>query len=174
MGLGTALMPRIGVRPLVAASLFGTAGGLVLTSAIRPGSSYLGGVLPGMIILAVFCGLGFAPIMNAALHQVTDQDSSLASAVQNTVAQLGSALGLACLVMLALRRTATQVHHGMPASLAAAHGYALSFRISAALLVGGGVLALMLFEGVSSRTRNPLAETAPAPSARQDQETIAA
>jgi hypothetical protein len=119
-----------------------------------------------MVVLALFCGLSFAPTMNAALHQVTGQDSSLASGVQNTMQQVGGALGLACLVTLALRHAASQVHHGAPAGAAAAHGYAISFRIGAALLTLGGLFVLVLLEHVSTQVRNPLAEadTNPSPS----------
>jgi hypothetical protein len=53
--------------------------------------------------------------------------------------QVGGALGLACLVTLALRHAAGQVTHGVPAAVAAAHGYALSFRIGAVLLVIGRI-----------------------------------
>ncbi len=158
MGIGTALMPRVGVKALIAVSFLGAAVGLLLTSSIHVGSSYAAGVLPGMIVLAVFSGLSFAPMMNAALHQVTGQDSSLASGVQNTMQQVGGALGLACLVTLALRHAATEVNRGVPAGVAAAHGYAVSFRIGAALLAIGGLLALGLFERVSTKVRNPLAE----------------
>ncbi len=143
MGIGTALMPKVGVKPRVAVSFLGAAGGLLLTSQIHVGCSYVGGVLPGMILLAVFSGLGFSPIMNAALHEVTGQDSSLASGVQNTAQPVGGALGLACLVALALRHAETQVSHGVPAGVAAARGYAASFRIGAVLLVIGALVALV-------------------------------
>jgi EmrB/QacA subfamily drug resistance transporter len=166
MGIGTALMPRLGVRPLMAASYFGAAAGLLITSQVHAESSYLGGVLPGMAVLAVSFGLGFAPAMNAALHRVTGQDSSLASGVQGTMQQIGGALGLACLVTLALRHTAGQIAHGVPAAVAAAHGYALAFRIGAGLLVIGGLLVLALLERVSTTLRNPLAETGPDPEPR--------
>jgi EmrB/QacA subfamily drug resistance transporter len=163
MGIGTALMPRLGVKPLMSVSFLGAAGGLLLTSFVHAGSSYTGGVLPGMIVLGVFCGLGFAPTMNAALHQVTGQDSSLASGVQNATQQVGGALGLACLVTLALRHTAGQMRHGVPPGVAATHGYVLSFRIGAALLTAGGVLALVLLERVSTQVRNPVAEASAEP-----------
>jgi len=173
MGIGTALMPRLGVKPLMAVSFLGAAVGLLLTSSIHVGSTYAGGVLPGMIVLAVFCGLSFAPTMNAALHQVTGQDSSLASGMQSTMQQIGGALGLACLVMLALRHAATQTSHGVSANAAAAHGYALSFRIGAALLAIGGLLVLVMLERVSTEARNPLAESTPDPSFTASSEALA-
>jgi hypothetical protein len=165
MAIGTALMPRLGVRPLMSASYFGAAVGLLITTQVHVGSSYLGGVLPGMVVLAVAFGLGFAPTMNAALHGVTGQDSSLASGVQGTMQQVGGALGIACLVTLALRHTASQVSHGVAPSVAAAHGYVIAFRIGAAVLTIAGVLVLVLLERVSSKMRDPLAELAPEPAA---------
>jgi EmrB/QacA subfamily drug resistance transporter len=165
MGLGTALMPRLGVKPLMSASFFGTAVGLLAASGIHPATSYAAGVLPGMIVLGVFAGLGFPAGASAALHQVTGQDSSLASAMQNLMQSAGGALGLACLVTLALRHMAGQARHGMLPAVAAAHGYALSFRVGAVLLATGGLLALVLFEHVPSRPRNPAAEPAAQPAA---------
>jgi EmrB/QacA subfamily drug resistance transporter len=168
MGIGTALMPRLGVRLVWCTSYFGAALGLLLNSQVHPGSSYVGGVLPGMVVLAVSFGLGFAPAMNAALHRVTGQDSSLASGVQGTMQQVGGALGLAGLATLALRHAATQVSHGVEPKLAAVHGYVLAFRIGAAMLVIGGVLVLVLLERVSTEARNPLAETGIEPSVTSD------
>lgn len=148
IGIGTALMPRLGVKPLLATGFFGCAVGLFLTSGITPGSSYVGGVLPGMMVLGLFSGLSFPTIGNAALHQVTGQDSSLASGVQSAMQQIGGALGLSVLVTLALRRVAGQTHAGVTATVAATHGYVLAFRVGAVLLAIGGVLVLAALERV--------------------------
>ena len=102
IGLGTALMPRLGVKPLLTGGFFGCAVGLYLTSSITVTSSYAGHILPGMIALGFFSGISFPAMGNAALHEVTGQDSSLASGVQNAMQQVGGALGLSCLVTLAL------------------------------------------------------------------------
>jgi EmrB/QacA subfamily drug resistance transporter len=163
IGLSTALMPRLGVKPLLSVGFFGSAAGLLMTSWIHPGTSYASGILPGMIVLGVFSGLCFPAGVNAALHQVTGQDASLASGVQNAMQQAGGALGLACLVTLALRHAAGQIRHGAPPAVAATHGYVLSFRISAALLAAGGALVLILLEHVTAQPRNPAAELSPDP-----------
>ena len=161
MAAGTALMPRLGVRPVMSAAFFGAAAGLLLTSAITPGASYTGGILPGMIVLGLSAGLSFPAILNAALHQVTGQDSGLASGVQTAMQQAGGALGLACLVTLAVRHAAAQIGHGVPPAVAATHGYALAFRLGAALLAVGGLLVLILLEHVTGQPRNPAAELTP-------------
>ena len=126
-------------------------------------ASYVGGVLPGMIVLGFFSGLSFPAIGNASLHEVTGQDSSLASGVQNAMQQVGGALGLACLVTLALRHAAGQMRHGVLPAVASTHGYALSFRIGAVLLLIGGVLVLFLLERVLATPRNPQAEVVAQP-----------
>jgi EmrB/QacA subfamily drug resistance transporter len=167
IGLGTALMPRLGVKPLFAFGFFGCAVGMLLTSGISVHSSYLGGVVPGMVVLGFSSGVSFPTIGNASLHEVTGQDSSLASGVQNAMQQVGGALGLSVLVTLGLRHAASQMHHGVARAVASTHGYVLSYRIAAALLVIGGVLVLALLEHVLAQPRlagvddaEPLAEVA--------------
>lgn len=49
----------------------------------------------------------------------------------------------------------------MAPGVAASHGYALSFRIAAGLLVLGGILALLLLERVTAQPRNQLGELTP-------------
>src|SRR4051794_40906321 len=129
IGLGTALMPRVGVKPLLSAGFFGCAVGLWLTSGLTVASSYWGGIFPGMVVLGFFSGICFPAIGNAALHEVTGQDSSLASGVQNAMQQVGGAIGLSCLVTLALRHAAGQVASGVAAGVASTSGYALAWRV---------------------------------------------
>jgi MFS family permease len=158
IGLGTALMPRIGVKPLLAGGFFVCAVGLVLTAGIDVHSTYAGAVLPGMMVLGLGSGVTFPAIGNASLHEVTGQDSSLASGVQSAMQQVGGALGLSCLVTLGLRHAAGQIRHGAIPDVALTHGYVLAFRIGAVLLVIGGVLILVLLEHVVAQPRAPIAE----------------
>jgi EmrB/QacA subfamily drug resistance transporter len=153
IGLGTALMPKLGVRPILAAGFFGGAVGLWLTSEITVSTHYYSGIVPAMAILGFFSGMCFPTIGNASLHQVTGQDSSLASGVQNSMQQIGGALGLALLVTIALRRTASQISHGVNALVAQTHGYVLAYRIAAVLIAIGGVLVLVLLEHVDATPR---------------------
>src|SRR4051794_14364114 len=158
IGIGTALMPRLGVKPLLATGYFGCALGLYLTSGLTVGSSYAGGILPGMMVLGFFSGISFPAVGNAALHEVTGQDSSLASGVQSAMQQVGGAIGLSCLVTFALRHASSLMHHGVSFNIASTRGFVLSWRIGATLLVIGGVLVLALLEHVLATPRNPEAE----------------
>lgn len=151
-------MPKLGVKRLIAVGFVGVAVGLLLTSGIDVHSSFATGVLPGMLVLGLSSGLIFPALTNASLHGVTGQDSSLASGVQTAVQQVGGALGLACLVTLALRHASGEGRSGVAANIASTDGYALAFRIGAGLLVVGAVLVLTLMEHVSAQPANPLAE----------------
>ncbi|MGY2874853.1 MFS family permease [Marmoricola sp. URHA0025 HA25] len=157
IGIGTALMPRIGVKPLFAVGFFGCAVGLYLAGTISVDASYAGNIVPGMVLLGFFSGVSFPTIGNASLHEVTGQDSSLASGVQAAMQQVGGALGLASLVTLALRHAAHQVRDGVLPPIALTDGYQVAYRVSAALCVIGGVLVLVLLEHVIAEPRNPLA-----------------
>ena len=85
-------MLRIGVKPVLAASVFGSALGLLLTGAIGIHPSHAGHLLPGMIVLGLSPGVGFPAFGNASLHELTIQGSSPAAGVQNAMYQTGRAL----------------------------------------------------------------------------------
>ncbi|SCL34466.1 drug resistance transporter, EmrB/QacA subfamily [Micromonospora nigra] len=158
IGLGTALTPKLGVKLVAALGFIGAGVGLFLTSMIDTDSAYLTGLLPGMIVFGLFAGATMPAATNAALHGVTVQDSGLASGVQTTMQQVGSALGLAVLVTLALRHAGDEMMNGVAPEVAVTAGYALAFRVGAGLMLFGGVLILALFERVSTELRDPTAE----------------
>jgi EmrB/QacA subfamily drug resistance transporter len=162
IGLGTALMPRLGVKPLLTFGFWLCALGMLLTSRIAVTTHYWSGIVPGMVILGFGSGVCFPAMGNAALHQVTGQDSSLASGVQNAMQQVGGAIGLSCLVTLGIRHAAGQLHHGVLAPIAFTHGYVLAYHVAACLLAAGAVFVLALFEDVLATPRNPQAEIADA------------
>jgi EmrB/QacA subfamily drug resistance transporter len=158
LGLGTGLMPRVGVKPVLATGFFGSAAALLIASYIHADSSWTGGLLPGLTMFGFFSGMCYPALINGALHQVTGQDSGLGSGVQTAMQQIGSALGLATLVTIALRYAGGQIRRGVLPPIALTHGYALAFRVGAAVLAAAGLLALVLLEHVSATPRTALAE----------------
>jgi hypothetical protein len=95
---------------------------------------------------------------NAALHQVTAQNSGLASGVQSTAQQIGGALGLAVLVTFATRRFLTDVTAGEPVEVAMTNGFTLGFQIGSVLMLVGGVLLAVFLERVDGELRDPVLE----------------
>jgi EmrB/QacA subfamily drug resistance transporter len=158
IGLCTGLMPRVGVKAMLVTGFFGSAVGLLLATDIHANSSYAGAMLPGIIVFGIFSGVCYPGLINGALHQVTGQDSGLASGVQTAMQQIGSALGLATLVTLALRYAGDRIRVRVPAAVAQTDGYAVAFRVGAALLAAAGVLVLVLLEHVTAKPRTALAE----------------
>jgi 2,4-dichlorophenol 6-monooxygenase len=152
------LMPRVGVKPVLTVGFLGSAAGLWIASYIHVGSSYAGGILPGIMVFGVFSGMCYPAMINGALHQVTGQDSGLGSGIQNAMQQIGAALGLAALVTLALRYTTHKVAAGALPAVAQTDGYALAFRVGAVVLAIAGIVALVVLERVSTTRRNLLGE----------------
>jgi EmrB/QacA subfamily drug resistance transporter len=146
IGMGTGLTQKVGVRAIGAVGLVMSGVGMYLTSMITPDSSYLGGILPGLLVLGFFAGATMPAMANAALHGVTGQDSGLASGVQTTMQQIGSTIGIATLVALATRLTGDKLTQGTAAAQAMTDGFVLSFRVGAVLLVIGGLLVGLLLE----------------------------
>jgi EmrB/QacA subfamily drug resistance transporter len=144
--LGTRLIPRFGVKPVMATGFLGSAVGLWIASDIHADSSYVGGILPGLIVFGGFSGLCYPGLVSGALHELTERDAGLGSGVQNAMQQIGAALGLAVLVTLALRHTRPGAAVGVLPAVAQTAGYALAFRVSAAALAVAGVLVLTVLQ----------------------------
>jgi EmrB/QacA subfamily drug resistance transporter len=159
------LLPRAGPRALIAAGMLLGAGGMVYLTQVSVTSSYVAGVLPALLILGLGFGLIFAPAINTATTGVRQADSGVASALVNTMQQVGGSIGTSALSTIALTATASYLvaHHASPAApaIAATHGYTLAFTVSAALLGLGCILALVLLP--SKHRLDELRHAAPVP-----------
>ncbi len=141
-------LPRLGPRVLIAAGMLLGAGGMAYLTQVTVTSSYAGAVLPALLILGLGFGMIFAPAINTATAGVRREDSGVASALVNTMQQVGGSIGTSALSTIALTATASYLvaHHTSPLApaIAATHGYTLAFAISAALLGLGFILAIVL------------------------------
>ena len=129
---------RLGPRVLIAAGMLLGADGMALLTQVSVTSSYVSGVLPGLLILGLGLGLIFAQAINTATAGVAREDSGVASALVNTMQQVGGSIGTSALSTIALSATATYLiaHHTSPLApaIAATHGYTIAFGISSGLL----------------------------------------
>jgi EmrB/QacA subfamily drug resistance transporter len=141
-------LPRFGPRILIATGmLFGAAGMTYLTQ-LTVTSSYLGGILPPLLLLGLGFGMIFAPAINTATAGVQRQDSGVASALVNTMQQVGGSIGTSALSTIALTATTSYLvaHHTAPLApaVAATHGYTVAFAVSAGIFGLGVILAIVL------------------------------
>jgi EmrB/QacA subfamily drug resistance transporter len=144
--LGTRIGPRIPmtVGPLVAAA------GLAWLATVEPGSRYLTGVAPPIVVFGLGLSLTVAPLTTAVLDAVDDAMSGVASGVNNAVSRLAGLLAVAALPALAGIATDADLGPGLDA------GYATAMRLAAAIVAVGGGLAWLLIRA----TVRPTAEGA--------------
>ena len=141
-------LPRFGPRVLIAAGMLLGAGAMTYLTQLTVTSSYAGGVLPALLILGLGFGMIFAPAINTATAGVRRQDSGVASALVNTMQQVGGSIGTALLSTIALTATTSYLaaHHTGPLApaIAATHGYIVAFAVSAGIFGLGVILAIVL------------------------------
>jgi hypothetical protein len=105
-------------------------------------------VLPSLLVMGLGFGMIIAPAINTATAGVSRADSGVASALVNTMQQVGGSIGTSALSTIALTATASYlvVHHAgrSAAAVAATHGYTVAFAVSAGLFGLGVVLAIVL------------------------------
>ena len=165
------LLPRLGPRALIAAGMLLGAGGMAYLTQVSVTSSYASSVLPPLLILGLGFGMIFAPAINTATFGVARRDSGVASALVNTMQQVGGSIGVSALSTIALTATASYLvaHHTSPLApaVAATHGYILSFAISAGLLGVGFILTILLLPSKrrADELRRATATTIPAAAA---------
>ena len=141
-------LPRFGPRVLITTGmLFGT-GAMTYLTQLTVTSSYLGHILPALLAMGLGFGMIFAPATNTATAGVPTNDSGVASALVNTMQQVGGSIGVSILSTVAASATTSYLlaHHTgtQAAATAATHGYTLAFTISAALLGLGACLAVLM------------------------------
>lgn len=146
------LMPRTGPRPLVCAGMGLGAAGMFLLARLSVTSSYSVGVLPSLLLLGLGFGLIFAPAISSATYGVALRDTGVASAMVNTMQQVGGSVGTALLSTVAASSAAgfARSHAGAGVAVrSAVHGYTTAFTLSGAIFaVGAVVTGVLLPSGV--------------------------
>ena len=91
------LLPKVGPKILIVIGTSVLTVALLWLSTVGVGSSYLGTLLPGMLVLAFAMGFLFVPLTTVAVSKIADTDAGLASALLNVGQQVGGAIGLSVL-----------------------------------------------------------------------------
>lgn len=131
------LVTRFGARRVLVSGLTVLAAGALLLARLPVHGDYWTDVLPGMLLLAIGSGLTYAPTYIAASSGVTAEDQGAASGLINSAQEIGAAV---CLAMLALIATTAAGPGGSATSLA--EGYRAGVLAAAALFAIGATIAV--------------------------------
>ncbi len=141
-------LPRFGPRVLITTGMLCGVAAMIYLTQLTVSSSYLVGILPALLIMGLGFGMIFAPAINTATAGVSRQDSGVASALVNTMQQVGGSIGTSALSTIALTATTSYLvaHHTAPLApaIAATHGYTVAFAVSAGIFGLGVILAIVL------------------------------
>ncbi|WP_406236554.1 MFS transporter [Nocardia sp. NBC_01009] len=148
-GVTSALLPKLGPRPLMVAGAVLGVLGLLWLAQLSYGDSYAASVLPAQVLIALGMGPLFVGMQTVALHQVEEEDSGVASALLNAAQQVGGAVGTALLTTISVQ-TAKSFAEGNPTldnlvARASIHSYDVAFYVGAGFFLAAvPVIAFMI------------------------------
>ena len=154
-GAASLLVTKLGFKPVLVAGMALITIALLWFSRVPVDGDYVSDLLGPMVLAAIGLGFAFVPVTIAAVSNISDDDSGLASGLINTSQQVGGALGLAILGTIASSRTSdlATAAQGDPSALPGAltEGFQLAFLAGAGFAVLGIIATLVLVRGSDSR-----------------------
>src|SRR6185503_19825040 len=100
-GIASALVTKVGFKPILAAGMSLITIGLVWFAQVDADGTFLADILGPSLFAAVGLGFAFVAVTIAAVSGVKDREQGLASGLINTSEQVGGAVGLAILAAIA-------------------------------------------------------------------------
>jgi predicted MFS family arabinose efflux permease len=108
-------LPRVGPRVLIASGMLLSTAAMAHLAQLTVTSSFAAGVLPATLLMGLGFGMIFAPATNTATAGVRREDSGVASALVNTMQQVGGSIRLSALSTVALTTATTYLAAPTPA-----------------------------------------------------------
>jgi EmrB/QacA subfamily drug resistance transporter len=143
-GVASQLLSRVGTRPVIVVGSLIAAGGVYYLSRIPVHGSYLGDLLPGMMIMSLGLGAVFVGVTTAANAGVPAEQAGLAAALLNASQQVGGALGLAIFSAVATSRTTDLLTHHAARADALTSGFQRALMASSFFLLAAALIALRI------------------------------
>ncbi len=157
-GIASQLLSRIGTRPVIVAGSLISAGGLYWLSRIPVHGTFLGDLLPGMLVLSLGFGPVFVGVTTAANAGVPADQAGLAASLLNASQQLGGALGLAIFSALATSRTHHLLVTHTPVPNALTAGFQRALLVGSIFILAAAVIALRATNTRGEPAATPRAE----------------
>ena len=156
---------KVGARPVAATGMALMGAGSLLLTQVSVGGSYLGDIFLGLLVCGPGIGLAFVTATVAALADVAEHESGLASGLSNTALQIGGALGVAIVTTVAVSTSNDYLaaNEGANPLVVVNEGFQSAF-LACVVLAGIGVaLALLLLGQPRKAPHERLEPLEPAP-----------
>jgi EmrB/QacA subfamily drug resistance transporter len=154
LGLSAKIVLKMGIRASLTVGLFFVSMGLFLFVRAPVDGTFLRDILPNMVLLGIGAGIAFNPMLLAAMKDVREGDSGLASGLVNTSFMMGGALGLAVLASLAASRTESLLHTGLTQEASLVGGYQAAFFVGTIFALLAALAAGLYLRTAQSTQKN--------------------
>jgi hypothetical protein len=146
--VGTHVINNYGVRVPLAAGFAITAAGMFVLTGVSSTGSYLGDLLPGMLIAGAGLGIVLVAVAISVLAGARAEESGMLSGLNTTGHEIGGSLGLAVLTTIA---TGGLGHTGNPAATTAlVHGLGNGFLAAGIIAAAASAAALVILPAASA------------------------
>lgn len=149
VGFSGKLIGRFGVKSNLVLGLFLMAGALLMFANLPLNGSYVTHVLPASMLAALGMALAYIPTTMTGMAGARPEETGLASGLINTSYQVGSAIGLAIMVVLSTSGIGHGTGHTTEGMLA---GFQAAF-LGAGVAAGLAAFAALVFVGSAGPQR---------------------
>jgi EmrB/QacA subfamily drug resistance transporter len=163
MMVGQAAVLKFGFRPVAATGMALLGAGSLLLTQVSVGGSYFGDIFFGLLVFGAGIGPAFATATIAALADVAEHESGVASGISNSAFQLGGALGVAIVTTIAVSRSQDflAANEGANPLFVLTEGFQ-SALVACVVLAGIGVALALVLLGQPRKAPHARLEPAPA------------
>jgi EmrB/QacA subfamily drug resistance transporter len=154
MIVAQAAVQKVGFRPVAATGMALLGAGSLLFMQVSADGSYLGDMVLGLLVFGLGIGPVFATATIAALTDVPERESGIASGLSNTAFQIGGALGVAIVSTVAISRSEAflATNQGANPLLVLTEGFQYAF-VACVVLAGIGVALVLALLGRPRKAR---------------------
>jgi EmrB/QacA subfamily drug resistance transporter len=142
VGLTGKLVARWGFKPNLVAGLLSLTASLILFALVPADGNYWVNVFPASLMGALGMSLAYIPGTMASMSGAKPEETGLASGIVNTSYQIGSAIGLAVIAVIASAITKSAVAAGISETEALNTGFQSAFMGAAIISAASAIIAL--------------------------------